>query len=233
MRILIFEDNQNDIETLKNCCKKFFGKKKIEYEIDVCDSKHYLFSKINYYDLLFLDIEINSLNGIKIGLELQEQNIDCRIIITSNYAEYLVDGYKINADRYFIKPISQCDFDLEMEAIIYRYFRRYAGIFDKSICNRKIYYSEISYIESYDRKTRLHSINGNSLLTPYPLKYWVDNLVKYSFCQSHKSYLVNLGCIFGFTKQDIMLTSGELIPLSRHYKNQINEMYLEYLHNTL
>ena len=82
-----------------------------------------IYPNIKKSDLLFLDMEINEENGIDIGLELQELKHDCRIIITTSYSKYAIDGYKIHADRYFIKPINQLEFNLEMEAIIKKYIK--------------------------------------------------------------------------------------------------------------
>ena len=233
MRVLIFDDNKDDIEIIRTCCNHFFNKKKIKYTIDVCPNQSYLLKNINYYDMLFLDVEINTLNGIELGLEIRKANTDCRIIITSNYKEYLIDGYKINADRYFIKPISQLDFDIEMEAVVNRFFRNYLGIYDETICKRKIYYKEILYIESFDRRTKIHLLNGSILITNYPLKDWIEKLDQFSFAQSHKSYLINLSFITGFTKQDVILENNEKIPLSRFYKSSFNNKHFDYLHTNL
>lgn len=110
MNILIYDDNENDIKQLLLCINNFFSKKCQEYNVNICKSKDELLQTINKYDLLFLDMEINEENGIDIGLELQKIQHDCRIIITTNYSKYAINGYKIHADRYFIKPINQLEF---------------------------------------------------------------------------------------------------------------------------
>lgn len=98
--------------------KCLFAKSHQHYNTYICKDSAELFRIIKNYDLLFLDIKLNDENGIDIGLKLQSQDHDCRIIITTNYSKYAIDGYKINADRYFIKPISQKEFDIEMDTII-------------------------------------------------------------------------------------------------------------------
>lgn len=71
----------------------------------------------------FLDIQLNHENGIDIGLKLKHIYHDCRIIIISNYMKYALEGYKIHADRYFLKPITQELFNIEMENIIKNHFK--------------------------------------------------------------------------------------------------------------
>lgn len=63
-------------------------------------------------------MEIHNEKGIDLGLELNKINHNCRIVITTSYSKYAIDGYKIHADRYFIKPINQLEFNLEMRAVI-------------------------------------------------------------------------------------------------------------------
>ena len=123
INILIYDDNQKDIGQLLQCIEKFFIEVNLQYQVHICKNKPDLLQNIKKSDLLFLDMEINEENGIDIGLELQEIKHDCRIIITTSYSKYAIDGYKIHADRYFIKPINQLEFNLEMEAIIKKYIK--------------------------------------------------------------------------------------------------------------
>lgn len=148
INILIYDDNQKDIGQLLQCIEKFFIEVNLQYQVHICKNKPDLLQNIKKSDLLFLDMEINEENGIDIGLELQEIKHDCRIIITTSYSKYAIDGYKIHADRYFIKPINQLEFNLEMEAIIKKYIKNSIGFYDSKISNHKIFVKDILYIES-------------------------------------------------------------------------------------
>lgn len=123
MKILIFDDNRQDREHLTNCLNSFFENKDISYQITTCQNKDELLHDINHYDFLFLDIELGQENGIDLGLQLQTIQHHCHIIITTNYSKYAIDGYKIQAERYFIKPIHQQEFDLEMNGVIKHYIK--------------------------------------------------------------------------------------------------------------
>lgn len=233
MKILIYDDNEKDIENLIKCLQIFLYSKKIKYAIYTCDNTIQLLKEAETSDLVFLDIEIGNENGIEIGLKLKQLVNMPRIIITSLFSKYLIDGYKIHADRYFIKPIKQEEFNIEMENIIQNYFEQHIGITDLSISKSKIYLKDILYVEFKDRKTVLHFLTGTILSTPYPLKHWIDILCKYSFGQPHKSFIINIKYISVITKQDIILINDELIPLSRHFKHEFNKHYMECLHRFL
>lgn len=234
MKILIYDDNKNDVCCVKNLIDNYFSNKTIDYEIIECDNTLFLLEHITKYDLIFLDVEINEENGINIGKEIRKRNSDARIFIISNYSKYLIDGYKIQADRYFLKPMKQDEFNIEFENVIDRYLREYDGILDEKIYKKKIYFKDIVYVEFIERKTKIHLLNSKEIITPYTLKYWEDIFKEeYFFAMPHRSFIVNLQYISGFSKSDIMLMTAETIPLTRHYKQSFNNAYLNFLQRRL
>lgn len=233
MKILIFENNESDIKRLKTCISNFFNKYQLEYSVDSSSNKEYLFSSINEYDLLFLDISIGDENGINLGLELRDRNVECKIIILSNHPDYVFEGYKIKAERYFIKPIKQIEFDIEMETIIKNYLKNNMGIMDKKLCYKKIYFKDILYIDYYDRKTRIHLLNGKIINTTYTVKYWLDILKNQPFGQSHKAFLVNFNYISEIKTNEIKLINDETVSLSRHHKKSFEQDFLCCMHDLI
>lgn len=233
INILIYDDNQMDIEQLLQCIDTFFIKVNLQYQTHICKNKKDLIQNITKADLLFLDMEINNENGIDIGLELENIKHDCRIIITTNYSKYAIDGYKIHADRYFIKPINQLEFNIEMNAIIKKYIKKSLGFYDEKISSYKIFVKDILYIEFLNRKSNVHTIGGNIITTNCTLKYWYDKLNTYGFAYSYKAYLINFEYISAFNKNEIVLINNETIPLSRHYKKEFDQKYNDFLHEIL
>lgn len=229
MRALIYDDCQADIANLQTLLKKYSKRSCIEFDIDLCNTTEYLYNNIDKYDFLFLDIEIGKENGIDIGKNLIKLNHNCRIIITSQYKKYLIQGYGIHADQYFLKPIQELEFNLEMDDEMYFYNRKYSGFYDDNISKKKILFSEILYIDVYDRKTRIHFKNGKILSTHYTLKEWKDLLDKSIFVQTHKSYILNLFYVSAYSKQDVYLINNEKIPVSRNMKKHFEDKYIEVL----
>lgn len=229
MKILIYDDSKEDVISLCQCLESFFKSRDYDYKIDICANTEFLFKNLSNYDLLFLDIELNDENGIAIGLRIREFNNDIKIIIVSNYQKYLIDGYKVHADRYFIKPISQREFNIDFENVVTNHFQNYEGFYDENLSVKKIYYKEILYIDFFNRKSRIHFLNSKIIVTPYSLKHWESLINNKSFSKSHKSFIINLQHISAFTKTDIILINEELIPLSRSYKKEFNLDYLNYL----
>lgn len=233
MNILIFENNDDDFNHLTSCIKNYFTKENINYHIHRCKNKEELLKTIQQYNLLFLDIELDEDNGIDLGMELKKSNHDCRIMITTNYAKYAIDGYKINADRYFIKPINQQEFNIEIDFVINKYNKDNIYFFDKNICNYKIYVKDIIYIEFINRKSVIHQINGKKIDTNCTLKYWYEKLNSLAFAYSYKAFLVNLEYVVALYKNDLKMINDDIVPLSRHYKKEFETKYLDFLQDTL
>lgn len=233
MKILIFDDNTNDIKELEHCIACLFNEINEKYTITYCQTKEELFSYIHEYDLLFLDIELSHENGIDIGLKLRDMKTECLIIITTHYMKYAIDGYKINAERYFIKPINQSEFDIEMTNIIHKYHNNLLGFHDGKLSKNKIYFKDILYFEFYDRRTIIRFTNRKTLQTNYPLKHWIQITQDVAFAQPHKSFLINLNYISALKKNDIIMLNDDSVPLSRHFKSDFLKKYEDNLHEVI
>ncbi len=229
MNILIYDDNIYDISHLSNLIENLFQDLNIDFQITVCKSTEFLLKNIKKFDFLFLDVEIHEENGIEIGKKLTKIAHTCEIIITSSFKKYLIEGYKIRASRYFLKPINQDEFNTEMKNEIFLYLQQNNGFINQRISNEKILFSDILYIDTYNRKTRIHFTNGKILNTSLTMKEWVASLDSEIFNQPHKSYIVNLTYISSISDKDLYLINNEIIPISRNIKKQFQQHYIDIL----
>lgn len=231
MNIFIFEDDQNDANHLKNYLKQFFTEHNFTYTINVTSNPNEIYSNLENIDLIFLDIEVNTFNGIEIGLEIRKRNKDVKIIITSLYSKYLIDGYKVYADRYFLKPIQKELFFIEMQSIYSEYILYNKNFIDLKISTDKIYFKDIIFIEMINRKSYLYKINGKKYETTYSIQYWINKLPSQFFVQIHRSFIVNMNMISNYNTKQIILINGREISLSRKYRDFFKKSYLNFMHN--
>lgn len=234
IKILICEDDLKDRKILIEYLQSYFKKNKIDIEINILNN----YESSDYYeeyDFIFLDIQLENTNGIDFARRFREKNRDSIIVITSNYQKYLIEGYTIEAQRYFLKPIEKEIFEEEMDKLLFRYKDRLSGFYDEKLSRKRIYYKDILYIEFLDRHSVLSFTNGNKIHTKYTLKYWMEKMEGYTFCQSYKSFYVNLDYVTGFSKdwKDIFISNGEIIPLSKKYKKEFTNEYFIHLHKSL
>ncbi len=233
MKIAIFENDQFDLKKLKECINVVMENFSIPYELIEIKNKIELLEKIHGIDLLFLDIELENDNGITIGKKIRECNKDCKIVIVSKFQKYLIEGYKIKAERYFIKPIDIQEFKIEMKNILNEFYVQDHGFIDEKIIDKKIFIKNIIMVEFFDRHTILHCVNNEKYQTPYPLKYWLDKLKLYGFSQCYKSYIVNCQYVDYINKIDVILFNGKKIPISRHFRDSFRKDFFNNIGNRI
>lgn len=160
IKILICEDIERDKLHLHQLLDSFLLANKISYKIDYLENFDVGSNLFLEYDLIFLDIELGDYNGIEIASKIRTYNRSSIIIITSSFKKYLIDGYKIEAKRYLIKPIDEKIFNVEMQSVLSTSFKQQYGFFDKKISQYKIHYKDMLYIEFLNRHTIIHFVNN-------------------------------------------------------------------------
>ncbi|WP_343011319.1 LytTR family DNA-binding domain-containing protein [Holdemanella biformis] len=225
INILICDDEINDANIVKACIENLLDSKNIAYNIEICLNATELIEKSKNVNFLFLDMEINGISGIDMGLKLRTLKNQCHIIITSNYQKYLLDGYSIKPDRYILKPYTQDQFNMIMEPVFNEYLNENRYIMDEKIPGTKIYINDIYYLE-YSRKYTYLYLHNRTIKTPYSLSYWKSTLCNETFAQCYKSILVNLKKINYVDKQDVILQNNVKLPVSRFYKKTFEEAWI-------
>ena len=217
IKIAICDDNEKDITITNEIVKKFFESSNIDFEIRLFTSARDLLNNAASYQMIFLDIELKDANGIEIAKHINHMNYEYKLFLVSGHTEYLKDGYKVKAERYFTKPIDYNEFKIDMQEVIQDYIRNSSFILDPKVVKQKIYIKDILYVEILARKTYLHTKN-KTYITPYTLSYWKDVLQPYCFSQSHKAFYVNLQNVEDYNHQEIYMNQQQsTIPLSRFY----------------
>lgn len=229
LKIAVFEDDESELKFLLDYSYDFFSYRNINYKIDCFNEFKEDYDFLFSYDIIFLDIEVGNKNGIDYGYQIRKKYPDLIIIIISKHPQYLVEGYRIDAKRYMLKPLSRKLFNIEMDSVLKSSsFKQQFGFYDKNIATFKIHYCEILYVESIGRKTFLHLINDKVIQTTYPLKKWLTLLDDKGFSQVYKSFIVNLSYIDEIKDNELCLSNDVYIPVSRYYKEKFKKDY--YLH---
>lgn len=228
MKILILDDSIQETKHLVACLDYFFDQVKMTYTYHIY---HELNNDIDFngYDLIFLDVEIKDRNGIEFGKVIRNNNCDTPIILTTNYKQYALDGYKIKAERYFLKPIDKDELCIELKEVLNSYISNSKYIYDEKLYNRRLYFKDIVYIESLSHKTYVHLRNQEVLSSTKSLKEWQELTKQIYFSQIHKAFLVNLRYIKTYDSKEIKLNDNTILYLSRHYRENFEDDYKHYL----
>ena len=183
----------------------------------------------NPVDLLFLDIQMPELNGLEFSHMVPE---DTRIVFTTAFGQYALDGYKVNALDYLLKPISYTDFLQSVNKAV-QWFDRKRGtdneptdkpdfIYVKSDYKLiQISLKDILYIEGLKDYVKIH-LEGESrpILSLTSLKALEEKLPTDRFIRVHRSYIVQKQKIKVIDKARIVF-GKEYIPVSESYKQEL------------
>lgn len=193
-------------------------------------------------DLIFVDINMPDLNGIDFVRSLTGNHY---VIFTTAYPEFALEGFKLNAIDYLLKPFSEDEFlkavnkVLSLVDLVERCHAAESAIAnneaqsdDQGFLSVKADYktqlvriSDIVYLESAGEYVRLHIEGSSTITTLFRLKNMEAALPQEGFLRVHRSYIVNLKRISSYTKGRIFLDNGEYIPLGENYKERFFEHF--------
>lgn len=183
-------------------------------------------------DLLFADINMPGMSGMEFVKSLNEM---IPVIFTTAYSEYAVDGFKVNAIDYLLKPIGYIDFlkaankakqfyELRQHAENPTISKDDACLFVKSEYRLvRIKFVDIKYIEGMREYVRIHLSDGTNIMTLLSMRVLEEKLSPYNFMRVHRSYIVNLDKITVVERQRIVFGKNCYIPIGEHYKDDFEQ----------
>jgi len=220
IKIAVCDDESVHIENIRNTLP--------DLEMDIYTEPNLLFETVRggkEYDVIFLDIMMPGLDGISLARELREINDDAIIVFITSKIEFMQTGYEVKAFRYLLKnQISDglkrvwADIENELAAKKDEYF---IYEFERQMFRRS--YREIIYFESSLRRVTIHTKNNADIFYGK-----LDDIEKISplFVRIHKSFLVNKKHIRSISADTVILSNGEVLPVSRRYSAILGAVYL-------
>ena len=189
-------------------------------------------------DAIFCDINMPDLSGMDFVRQLAAPPF---IVFTTAYSEYAVEGYKVNAVDYLLKPFGMNDFLRAALKVQEQYNLRHQNtpqkqsspvqadgtIFVKTDYRVvRIAISDIRYVEGMSEYLKIHLDNQKPIITLLSMKKMEDYLPPTLFMRIHRSYIVNLQKIQEVNKNRVILDTDTYLPIGDLYKDRFNE-YLE------
>lgn len=179
--------------------------------------------------LLFLDINMPEISGLTLAKSIQSKT---KIIFTTAYREYAVEGFDLQVVDYLLKPIS---FDRFFKAVR-QFFDLYVSKenLNQTITNSKkeefifvrserkmvkINFDDIIHIESLSDYIKIH-LKDQVVVTRETINNIESKLPKESFLRTHRSFIVSLARITSYTNEFVELDK-KAIPISRSYKENV------------
>lgn len=179
----------------------------------------------NAVDLMFLDIHLGELSGIRM---LETQQIKSQVILTTAYHEYALKGYDLNVTDYLLKPFTLERFIQAVDKAIARATPaepkpEIQHIFVKTEYRlEKVMLEDILFIEGMRDYRRIHTTTQR-IMTLQTFRDLEQEIPPHRICRIHKSYMVNLARIEGIEKDKVRI-GKQRFPVSETYKERFWEL---------
>ncbi len=236
--IAICDDNAADRIKLHEAIENYLCQQGVNANIFAYDNPDKLNSVIESkticFDIIFLDIIMDDMNGMTCARIIRKQDKLVNIIFLTSSTDYVYEGYEVNATGYLVKPIKMHQLAKVMEKAIVQIEnvdRASIGITYRGV-TQKISTKDILYLESENNKVNIVLAKTAEKITVYTkLDEFGQTQQLKTFIRSHKSYLVNFLYIEKYVNDKFVLTDGTAIPISRTNKDKARESFYTLLHS--
>lgn len=200
-------------------------------------------------DAIFTDINMPDLSGLDFTRLLSDTTI---IVFTTAYMQYAIDGYKVNAIDYLLKPFGQPEFMKAAMKVKKQYeLLHHTTIGDDDSDNAddsaaasiqgdilfvkvdyrivRIRLSDIIYIESQSEYLKVHLKGGTPLMVLMSIKRIAELLPHDKFVRIHRSYVVNMASVKEIARLRVLMESDASLPIGESYKDDVQKYINERL----
>ena len=181
-------------------------------------------------DIVFLDIEMNSHNGVELAKGIPEES--CTIFTTA-YSQYALDGFNVDAVDFLHKPVFYPRFEHAMQKALLLANAKGGQVKRRDTITLKVEYKtvvvdvdDISYVEAMDNYVKVYRYGLPIVISQITMKEMEAMLPDDRFIRVHRSFIVSLYAIEKFSNRQIFLRDYDRhIPVGRTYTEAFNNLY--------
>lgn len=234
IRIAICEDDSFFLKKEKAFIENYIKEKSDDYEIATFVSGKDLMSHYkDIYDVIFLDVAMEEIDGIAIAKWIRQQKSKVYIVFITAYAEYSIEGYKVEAHRFLLKNSENMQENLKecLDSIWDKLQKTESKVtLPVQGGDLVIDASKIVFAESKVHKVTIHVKEQSGKLQEYYMYDRLDNVQEvlrtYGFSRIHQSYLINTGYLVSVSRYKAELSVGIELGISKKYYKEIEEQYI-------
>ncbi len=229
IKVAVCDDEETMVSDLKEKITCYLNMKSRKFKIDTFPDAKSLLRKDAHYDIIFLDIQMEGINGMEAAKKLREAGKESFLVFVTISPEYVYDAFEVEASDYLLKPISPKRFSRTMERILHYISdqKKHCLSIQKGPYCQFVRFEDIIYFEIINRIIYVHT--QHEVLDYY---YKIEELEKQldsCFFRCHRSYLVNLRYVCSCDKGMAHLENGERIPISRLRQQEFLSAVLLYM----
>ncbi|MDP4087993.1 MAG: LytTR family DNA-binding domain-containing protein [Bacillota bacterium] len=231
MNIAICDDEKPQRELLEKHVYEWAEKRNKKVSILLFENSEqfsFYWSEDKTIDLILLDIQMGKQNGVELARKIRKKDEDMQIVFITAIAEYIAEGYEVEALHYLVKPI-----DKER---LFRCLDK-ASTKEKSVGSKllletkhgmvRIAVQDIWYLDALGHQTMVYTKDDVYEVKESIGKMEADiGLADTSFIKCHRSYLINLKHVSKVEKESVIMDDGRKIPMSRNSYKKVVQSFI-------
>ena len=184
------------------------------------------------FDIVFLDIQMEGMNGIEAARSLRQKQEDTVLIFITGLKDHVFEALDLYAFQYLLKPIDEGKFAEVLERAAGEAARKKERrvLFIKPR-NLTLDQSEILYMESRGKKVEIHTAGTARVIEIYAAMDELERQLGDAFYRCHRAYIVNMDHITEYDRESITLTNGDRVHLTKKKYGEFAKTYMWHLQN--
>lgn len=236
-KIAICDDDADYIEYLAKKIENIMDHKEQMLIYKYLSGEEFLRDLENKFDLVFMDMQMDKISGIKAAIKFRESNKEAVLVFCTGVQLPKPEFFDVQPFRYLMKNYEEEKIDKEIENIVYKMIENKKEVFI-IVCSdskvNKISIDDITYISNLKRGCCVHLFSrkdGKSyeIVSNKKLKDIYMELKEQFFEYAHNSYIVNFKSIIGIRNDVITLEDLTSLNISRSKKNVFHSRFAEYI----
>ena len=232
IRVAICDDEAYMSDRIRTMAVDFFHGKNMEVEIRRFSCGEDLLKYEKQVDILFLDIQMNGMDGMETARKLRERKFRGFLIFITVLGEMVFQSFEVQAYDYLVKPVEERRFERTMERLVVSMQK--AGeaslLVQKGHESRIISLEDLVFCEIIDRKIYLH-LASSEVVDYYERLENLEAKLDGKFFRCHRSYLIHLKYLKSYKNGVAYMEGGKEIPVSRLRSKEFSSVVLQYMKN--
>ncbi len=233
LKVAICEDERQDKERLILLLRKYKAEYAIDMSIDAYMNGEILVSKFcNQYDVIFMDVVLGGLDGIKTAKQIRKSDASAAIIYTTYHNTYAIDSYSVDASDYLIKPVTYVQLKRALKkAVAFMRHKKYTILINNKDVLFELSLYDILYVEYELRVLKIYKVTGEIIEFKGTLKSMLELDKEELLVKINKYQLVNRIWVYKCEEGKIYLKDGRsCLCVSRERWKEVKEIYIKEFH---
>lgn len=230
IRIAICDDERLISENIRNMVLDFFHRKNLEVTVLQFQSGEELLGCDKSIDVLFLDIQMEGMDGIQTAKKLRIKGYKGFLVFVTILSEMVFRSFEVQPFDYLVKPVEKKQLEKMMERLLVslQYFREANLLVQRGCDSSIVSFDDIIFCEVIDRKVYLH-LTKDRVIDYYDRLGNLEKKLDGRFFKCHRSYLINLKYLKSYKNGTAYMENDKEIPVSRLRSKEFSSVILHYM----